>query len=165
MDQWQWYWYFTLPTAVTGTSDAPGDVTGTILLDSAGDFVTNGVLAGDILRNVTDGSWAQVITVAATTITHTPLFGGSENDWDTGDTYSFNTLPVAYVAGDTLYVPYLDSTATTTSVSNVVIYASASRDVLIRVRKKGILPFETSGTVTSSGLSVSAIRKTDSIVT
>ncbi len=154
---------FTFPTAVTGTADS-ADVTGTSLYDASGDFVTNGIVSGDLLRNTTDGSWCQVITVSATTITHTPLTGGSENDWDASDAYSFHTLPVDYDGTDTAYVPFLDEIASSTSVSKTVLYNS-NRDVLIRVRKKGILPFETSGTVTSSGLSVAAIRTTDSIVT
>ena len=154
---------FTLPTAVTGTADSI-DVTGTNLFDASGNFIVNGILSGDLLRNTTDGSWCQVITVSATTITHTPLYGGSTNKWATNDNYSFHTLPVAYDGTDTAYVPFLDETASTTSVSKTVLYNS-NRDVLIRVRKKGILPFETSGTVTTSGLSVAAIRTTDSIVT
>lgn len=154
---------FTFPTAVTGTADS-ADVTGTSLYDASGDFITNGIVSGDLLRNTTDGSWCQVITVGATTITHTPLTGGSENDWDSSDAYSFHTLPVDYDGTDTAYVPFLDEIASSTSVSKTVLYNS-NRDVLIRVRKKGILPFETSGTVSSSGLSVAAIRTTDSIVT
>lgn len=153
---------FTFPTAVTGTADS-ADVTGTSLYDASGDFVTNGIVSGDFLRNTTDGSWCQVITVSATTITHTPLQGGSDNQWASSDAYSFHTLPVNYDGTDTAYVPFIDETASGTSVSKTVLYNS-SRDVLIRVRKKGILPFETSGTVTSSGLSVAAIRTTDSIV-
>ena len=156
---------FTLVTAglPTGTADA-GDVTGTTFTDAGADFSL--VLPGDLVRNVTDGSWAHVITVndSTDTITHTPLQGGTQNDWDAGETYSFNNLPVLYEATDTAYVPFLDETATSTSVSKTVLYNS-NRDVLIRVRKKGILPFETSGSVTTSGLSVAAIRTTDSIVT
>lgn len=156
---------FTLVTASlpTGTADS-GDVTGTTFTDAGANFSL--ILPGDLVRNTTDGSWAHVITVNDTTdtITHTPLQGGSENDWDTGDSYSFNNLPVLYAANDTAYVPFLDETATSTTVSKTVLYNS-NRDVLIRVRKKGILPFETSGSVTTSGLSVAAIRTTDSIVT
>lgn len=154
---------FTFPTAVTGTAGA-SDVTGTSLYAAAGNFIVNGILSGDMLRNTTDGSWCQVITVTATIITHTPLFGGTLNTWTATDAYSFHTLPVTYGATDTAYVPFLDETASSTSVSKTVLYNS-SRDVLIRVRKKGILPFETSGTVSTSGLSVAAIRTTDSIVT
>jgi hypothetical protein len=156
---------FTLVTTgmVTGTADA-ADVTGTTFTDAGADF--SAILPGDLIRNETDGSWAHVITVNDTTdvITHTPLRGGTNNDWTASDTYSFNNLPVAYVAADTIYVPFVDETATSTSTSKTVLYAS-DRAVLVRVRKKGILPFETSGTVTTSGLSVAAIRTTDSIVT
>ncbi len=156
---------FTLVTAgmTTGTADA-GDVTGTTFTDSGADF--SSILPGDLVRNETDGSWAHVISVndGTDTITHTPLQGGTNNDWTTGDTYSFNNLPVDYEAADTIYVPFIDETATSTSTSKTVLYAEA-RTVLVRVRKKGILPFETSGSVTSSGLSVAAIRTTDSIVT
>jgi hypothetical protein len=36
--------------------------------------------------------------------------------------------------------------------------------VIARVRKKGILPYENTATITSAGASISAIRTTDSIV-
>lgn len=74
------------------------------------------------------------------------------------------TLDRTYDGTDKAYVPFIDQQATATSVYVTVIYAS-DRAVLIRVRKKGILPFETPGSVTSSGLSVSAIRTEDAIVT
>lgn len=64
---------------------------------------------------------------------------------------------------DTAYVPYIDGTAIATSIEKSVIYAS-DRNVLTRVRKKGIIPFEVAGSVTSAGLTVAAIRTSDSIV-
>ncbi len=157
---------FTLLGGFPTGSATTGDVTGRTLIDSGATFSSGNVVKpGDLVRNTTDGSWAHVITVdSETQITHTPLQGGSENDWDTSDAYSFNNLPVTYTSSDTIYIPFLDETATSTSVAKTVLY-SANRAVLVRVRKKGILPFETSGTVTSSGLSVAAIRTTDSIVT
>ena len=157
---------FTLLSGFPTGSATTADVTGRTLTDSGASFVTGDVVKpGDLIRNTTDGSWAHVITVDSNTqITHTPLQGGAENDWDTSDAYSFNNLPVDYENADTIYIPFIDETATSTSVTKTVLYAS-NRDVLVRVRKKGILPFETSGSVTSSGLSVAAIRTTDSIVT
>lgn len=68
---------------------------------------------------------------------------------------------------DTAYVPFIDTTASSTSESVTVIYAS-DRTVLIRVRRKAataILPFETTGTFNATGYSTSAIRTTDTIVT
>ena len=70
---------------------------------------------------------------------------------------------------DTAYVPYIDTTASSTSASVSVIY-TADRTVLTRVRRYGgagdsILPFETTGSFTSTGYSTAAIRTADSIVT
>jgi hypothetical protein len=75
----------------------------------------------------------------------------------------------AYGVLDTVYVPYIYEeavgvTGATTSVTVTVIYVT-DRDVLARVRKVGILPFETTGTFTSTGYSVAAIRTTDGIYT
>lgn len=72
-----------------------------------------------------------------------------------------------YVAStDTAYVPFIDSEATTTSISTTVVYA-ADRYILVRVRRyttTAILPFQTTGTVVSTGYNVATIRTTDSIV-
>jgi hypothetical protein len=83
-----------------------------------------------------------------------------------GSTFTLDgvTLSKNYDDTSTAYVPFLDEEAIGTEVQKVVLY-SVDRTVMIRVRKKGILPFETSGTVTTAGLSVAAIRTTDSIVT
>lgn len=62
-----------------------------------------------------------------------------------------------------LYQPYIDDVAAGTSMSKSFVYA-ADFDIIARVRKKGILPFENTGTVTTAGAAVSAIRTTDTIV-
>ena len=75
------------------------------------------------------------------------------------------TLDRNYTAtDDKAYVPYIEEQATTTSVTKSITYAS-DRYVVVVVRKKGILPFIQKKQITSSGMSVSAIRTTDSIVT
>ena len=61
------------------------------------------------------------------------------------------------------YVPLIDATATGTSVNAPAITYLSDFDIIARVRKKGILPFENTGTVTTAGLTVSAIRTTDTI--
>lgn len=77
------------------------------------------------------------------------------------------TLTKLYSASnDTAYVPYIDNEATGTSISSQVIYAS-DRYVVVRVRRyatTAILPFETTGTITSGGYSVASIRTDDTIV-
>jgi hypothetical protein len=65
--------------------------------------------------------------------------------------------------GDDAWVPYIDAEATGISINNSFIY-SADVPVIVRVRKAGILPFEIEGTITSAGLSQSAIRTLDNIV-
>lgn len=169
-------WSGTIFTLVTtgipsGTIDAVGDVTGSSFYATNANLVN--ILPGDLVRNTSDGSpgsWAHVITITNTTgneyyITHTPLQGGTENDWDVGDGYSFNNLPVNYTSSDTAYVPYLDQTATTTSVSTSVQYVT-DRNVTTRVRRKGIQPFNVNNiSLTSSGYTATAVRTTDSIVT
>jgi len=73
------------------------------------------------------------------------------------------TLSKSYSLGDDAYVPFVDEQASTTTAQTTITYA-ADIPVLVRVRKKGILPFEVESAVTSTGLSVAAIRTVDSIV-
>jgi hypothetical protein len=68
----------------SGTHDG-GNATAT-LVDSGADFVTDGVVIGDIVLNLTDGSDGTATAVAATTIDGS-LEGGTDNLWDEGDQY------------------------------------------------------------------------------
>lgn len=151
---------FTLVAVPNGTATAGS--TGATLIASAADFITN-VKVGDTIRNVTDGSTGIVTNIADATTLTAALTGGSVNVWASTNTFEINKLDRTYTNADTAYVPYIDEQVTATSVSKVVLFAS-SRDVLVRVRKKGILPFESPGTVSSTGLSVAANRTTDTIV-
>lgn len=82
-----------------------------------------------------------------------------------GSTFTLSgTTSYAYDATDTVYVPYIDEQATGTSVSKSVTFVS-NRDVVVRVRKKGIIPFEQKGRqITNTGFSATATRTTDSVV-
>ncbi|HAV15347.1 MAG TPA: hypothetical protein DCX25_03380 [Candidatus Pacebacteria bacterium] len=93
--------------------------------------------------------------------------------WDGGTKTFSGVSPVLdrnyTLTDDTAYVPYIDTTASGTSVTVSVIYPSADRTVLARVRRyngvgDSILPFETTGTYSSTGYSTAAIRTSDSIV-
>jgi len=64
---------------------------------------------------------------------------------------------------DTAYIPMIDQQSSGTSISKTLIY-SADRNITVRVRKKGIIPFETFSTFTSTGRSLGATRTTDTIV-
>jgi len=73
------------------------------------------------------------------------------------------TLSKSYNLGDDAYVPFVDEQAAGTTSQTTITYV-ADVPVLVRVRKKGILPFEVESAITSTGLSVAAIRTVDSIV-
>jgi len=83
----------------------------------------------------------------------------------TGSTFTLSgTLSKNYSLNDDTYVPYIYEEATSTTANNSLIYSS-DVPVICRVRKKGILPFETTGSITNTGYSASAIRTSDNIVT
>ena len=148
----------TMPVSIGGTADAGWSTT--ILIDAAVNFLTGDLEVWDIVRDTTNGEYAYVVSIdSATQITTT----AKTTTWNAA-VYATNVLVQTYDAGDTSYVAYLLEEATWTSVSNTVIFATA-RDVLAVVRKKGILPFSTSGAISATGYSATAVITTDSIVT
>lgn len=70
----------------------------------------------------------------------------------------------AYDTDDSAYVPYMDRTAGSATETETVVY-TADRWVMLRVRLKGIIPFQIKGQFVSTGWSVAAIRTEDTIVT
>lgn len=72
------------------------------------------------------------------------------------------TTNVAYGTTDTAYVPVIDTLATGTSVSVIIVY-DQDRYVSTRVRTKGYLPFITKSQITNDGLTVAAIKTEDTI--
>lgn len=81
-------------------------------------------------------------------------------------TYSEFTLSATtvnnYDTDDTVYVPFIDTTAASTSHAIAVIYLT-NRYVTVRVRQKGYLPFITKGQITTNGLSITAVKTIDTI--
>jgi hypothetical protein len=164
---------FTLvvPTDATGnptTNDATNGVEE--MFDTGASFAFGGepVEVGDTIRNVTDGGVGVITGVFKERLTHTPLTGGTNNDWQTTDTYLINALVQAYDGSDTGYVAVIDERNITfgvTSLSNTLTF-DAAFDVTIRVRQSGkMLDFISSGNVGSGGLAVSAVRAPDTIFT
>ncbi len=88
----------------------------------------------------------------------------------TGSIFTISGTLSATYNSSTMFVPLIDGTSAGASMSNTLIFASTINDV-IRVRKyasgagNSILPFESPGTVASTGQSVSAIRTVDSVAT
>jgi hypothetical protein len=162
---------FVVPTDATGnptTTDATNGVEE--MFDTTADFAGAAipVQVGDTIRNVTDGGVGVITGVFKERLTHTPLTGGTNDDWNVADTYLINALVQSYDASDTGYVPPVDErniTEGTTQVSNTITFDTAF-DVSIRVRQSGkMLDFISSGNVGSGGLTVSAVRNPDNIFT
>jgi hypothetical protein len=61
---------------------------GLSLQDSNVDFIALGVVVGDVVINVSDGSYGRVDTVVANTISVGDLTFGTENDFDPGESYA-----------------------------------------------------------------------------
>lgn len=81
-------------------------------------------------------------------------------------TFGLNTVTSKEYVGptDTAYVPYVDNEAISTSIVQSLIYV-ADKNLVARVRKYGILPFETTATLVTGGVTITAIRTEDTIVT
>lgn len=71
--------------AGTATSSNTRTLGESTLADSAADFTT--VAAGDLVHNTTDGSNGVVVAVTNTTSIICALFEGSDNQFDSGDSY------------------------------------------------------------------------------
>lgn len=157
---------FTLMAERTGTADA--DSSGNTLEDDGATFVTWGIKYGDIIKNTTDGTWGYVVSVTdEDTLVTITGFGSNTLAWSDSDNYEIGSLVQGYDGSDTVYVPYILEKATTTSVEKNVLYAETSRDVIIRARNveavTPILPFETTSSITSGGMTVAVIRTEDTV--
>jgi len=93
--------------AAKDRNDITGSHTGatnqaTALVDSAATFVTNNIRIGEVITNDTDGSSATVVArLSETALTTSALTGGTDNDWDTGDTYTIEHLADIAAFADT----------------------------------------------------------------
>ena len=167
------YFYTSFATTIFTLKVIPdstvttGDVNGLTFTATGSSFITEGVEVGMMVRNASDGnSIGTIASFTATTITlEERLAGGTENDFDNADVIHINTLVRAYDATDDVYVPFLDEVATGTTVNTTIVY-SAPINTLIRVRQGGVIvPFETTSSITSTGMSVGAVRTPDTIAT
>jgi len=144
VDEKEWHWYryasrsstvFTFPPETTAQADNTDD-SPTVLYDSGVNFLTSDIEEGDMIVNETDGSWAQVTKIIdADHIAHSPLIDGTDNHWDTGDTYSICSLAQSYDGSDTFTVPLINSN--TDSDGNVSLsynHPGGTVNAIIRVR-------------------------------
>lgn len=79
---------FALVGEVVASDTHTGANNNANLIDTTfGAFITDKVLVGDLVKNTTDGSEGLVVTVVSETELDAPLSGGTDNDWDTGDSF------------------------------------------------------------------------------
>ena len=91
-------------TNINGIATGGGSTT---LIDTGVDFTTMGLTPGISIHNVTDGSTATIVTIAATTLTITALTGGSLNVFTSGDSYTILAGEYGVVtswAGDDIFL-------------------------------------------------------------
>jgi hypothetical protein len=119
-----------------GVSDSAGSVTtadstGLILTDTAATFITDGIIPGDTILNITDGSIATVISVdSETVIQHFKLQDGTGDDWDGSDAYKiWNKIQCEVSGGNLVAVDGLGVTMSAflpTALTHVVRTSSSS---------------------------------------
>lgn len=158
-----------ITVALTIGSVVAGDRVAVFRLTGAGgeidddEYTLNGIHAsgaGSVVVNEaikTDTPASGVIRVGGDRYAYSAVDSATKTFTLTG------TLSQEYAALTECYVPFIDQQAAATSVSVSVVYPGSDVPVLVRVRRYGILPFEVEGTIVSTGLTVTAIRTTDSI--
>lgn len=159
-------------TTQTPPNVVPVKVTGVVSGDRVAVFRLDGV-GGDIDKTEytydLSGSSGTTFVVNESISTDTPQSGtiriGADrlvyNSWS-GSTFTLAASHTAYSDNAPLYVPLLDVQASSTTAQTTLTY-STDIPVLVVVRRYGILPFEVESTVGNVGMSVAAIRTTDTI--
>jgi len=97
----------SLPSTFNNITGQATGGSGSSLVDSTMDFTTMGLVAGMAVLNVTDGSSASIVTIAATTLTLTALIGGLDNTFAMGDSYNILSGEYGVVtswSGDDIYL-------------------------------------------------------------
>lgn len=165
----------SIPITVSGVSD--GDRVSVFRATGDNGIVDKNMYMSHASSNI-NGSSTFVVTTAIESDTPTSgilrvvirdidgnITGEKEYPYSSYSVSVFNlegTLEDTYDDNDTAYVSYIDGVVTGSSVSVNITY-SQDRYVVVRVRKKGIVPFTINSQITSSGMSVAAIRTQDSI--
>ena len=79
------------------------DPLGKTLIDSTATFVTHGVERGNLVYNHADESKATILSVVSETeLTHTTLTGGTDNQWEIGDSHEVYDIVQCNIDGGNL---------------------------------------------------------------
>jgi hypothetical protein len=153
-------------------------INGVVIGDRGAIFLENGSGTVDKAQYNLDGAnTTNKITVTATIPVDTPAAAtiivvdtdGTETSYAytswSGSDFIVTVGAAVHDGTETAYVPYIIGEASSTSMNETSTIYVSDRNVICIVRKKGILPFETTGTYSVTGYSATAIRTTDSVVT
>ena len=156
---------FSLPTEVTGTASSTGD---SITLNSTGIGALN-IQEGDAIRNTTDGSWASVDELSTNSAITTPLAGGSDNNWQSADSFSVHKLAISYESTDLVDIPLFNGQTDVNGDISTTYGGATPVSIVVRIRSnEGVtkyVPFNTNGSITSNGFSLTAILTEDTVAT
>lgn len=119
---------------LANTAGAGGLISGTdntssaaaFMTDSTASFTTN-ALVGYVIENETDGSYGVITANTATTVTAT-LQGGTNNNWDSGDTYTIKNR----------YSMFVESNVSMTNPNVVMQHAEAFPYAIDKYRRSAI---------------------------
>ena len=83
----------TMPSQITGKATSAGAASGgsSTLTSTTGDF--SNAYMHDTVHNTTDGSMGVVISKTSSTVITTALFGGTDDDWTSSDSYVIQPQP------------------------------------------------------------------------
>ena len=129
----------TTETPITGTttdvanSTTTGAPSATVLIDSTATFQAFGVTAGDVIRNVTDGSAGTVASIQSEIqVTTSALTGGVDQTWETGDTYS---VDLAVTINDSTATFITDAIPTGVTLQNISDSSSGTVSAVVSETK------------------------------
>jgi len=150
----------------TGTDDGGDENT---LVDSGEDFSTN-VKVGDIVYNVTEGTYAYITSVGTTSCETTNINSSNPvTNWN-GDEYKIGSTVRTFENGvDTAYISLIDVYETSGSdgspgSESATITFDSNVPVRVRCRHAGdIVPYEADSTVQNTGMNVNVVRTPDTV--
>ena len=164
---------FSLQTEVTGTATAGGSSTVLEWKTGGTGFSSQVIEEGDTIRNTTDVSWAVVDEIIDNdTIYTTALQGGSDNTWQENDAYPLHKLAVLYNANDKVDIPLFNGqTDATGDISGSYNWGAIGTVLPIKIRIRSnqgstkYIPYDTSGSITGDGYSLTAVPTIDEVAT
>jgi len=176
---------FTLKGNVTGSATSTdGTSPETKLISTSSNFSTmktaGTIEEGDTIYNSTDLCWAVVDEIVdADNVTTSPLQGGTNNEWQDGDGFSLHKLVKNYtITDDKVDIPLFNGqTDSNGEISTSYNYGEignppgqggyTSLPIRIRVRSNygtpKYIPYNTSGSITGNGYTLTAVITEDDV--